>query len=71
MRFPDGTVKTVQPGGAEESLFSDGTLQRIHVDRTREIQYPNGQREIHTPDFKVDIYSLSQNCRLRHSYNYE
>ena len=53
VRFPDGTVKTVQPTGEEESLFSDGTVQRQLVDGSREIRYPNGQREMHTQDFKV------------------
>ena len=43
----------MEPGGEEESVFADGTVQRLLVDGSRVIHYPNGQRETHTKEFKV------------------
>ena len=42
--FPDGSERTVLP---------DGTVHQAHLDGEHVIEFPNGQREIHTDQFKV------------------
>ena len=51
--FPDQTIKYRYPNGAEECVFSDGTIQKVNVEGERTIEFPNGQREIHTKCYKV------------------
>ena len=51
--FPDQTVKYLHTNGAEECIFADGTVQRVSADGERTLEFPNGQREIHTKYFKV------------------
>jgi centromere protein J len=46
-------VKYLYTSGAEECVFSDGTVERISVDGERIVEFPNGQRETHTKLFKV------------------
>lgn len=47
-------MKYVQPNGEEESVFADGTVQRLLTDGNRVIVYANGQKETHTKEYKVD-----------------
>ncbi len=37
----------------EESIFEDGTVIRIDKNQEKTMEFPNGQREIHTKDYKV------------------
>ena len=51
--FSDQTIKYLFPNGAEESIFTDGTVIRIDVAGDKTLEFPNGQREIHTQQYKV------------------
>ena len=46
-------MKRVWPSGEEESVFADGTVQKLLVNGNRVIEYTNGQKETHTKDYKV------------------
>ncbi|KAK2574322.1 Centromere protein J [Acropora cervicornis] len=54
--FPDQTIKYLYPNGAEECVFSDGTIQKVNKDGERTIEFPNGQREMHTKYYKKREY---------------
>nr|XP_055042631.1 centromere protein J [Misgurnus anguillicaudatus]XP_055042632.1 centromere protein J [Misgurnus anguillicaudatus] len=54
--FPDGTVKILYPDGREESIFSDGTVVRISNHCEKIVEFTNGQREIHTAQYKRRMY---------------
>lgn len=54
--FPDQTIKNLYPDGKEESIFPDGTIITSNVDGTKVIAFDNGQRELHTPQFKRREY---------------
>ena len=51
--FPNQTVKYLFPNGTEESIFPDGTILRIDKNGEKILEFPNGQREIHTQEHKV------------------
>ena len=51
--FPDKSTKYIYPNGEEMSVFKDGSIQKRASDGTTSIEYPNGQREIHTAEYKV------------------
>ena len=53
--FPDQTIKYLFPNGTEESIFVDGTVIRIDKAGNKTMEFPNGQREVHTADFKVRL----------------
>ncbi|XP_032847047.2 centromere protein J isoform X4 [Tyto alba] len=54
--FPDQTIKNLFTDGQEESIFPDGTIVRIQRDGSKTIEFNNGQRELHTPQFKRREY---------------
>ncbi|XP_077637606.1 centrosomal P4.1-associated protein [Lonchura striata] len=54
--FPDQTIKSLFSDGQEESIFPDGTIVRVQRDGTKTIEFNNGQRELHTPQFKRREY---------------
>ncbi|XP_053513921.1 centromere protein J isoform X3 [Artibeus jamaicensis] len=54
--FPDQTIKNLFADGQEESIFPDGTIIRVQRDGSKIIEFNNGQREIHTPQFKRREY---------------
>ncbi|XP_065586154.1 centromere protein J [Cyrtonyx montezumae] len=54
--FPDQTIKSLFTDGQEESIFPDGTIVRIQRDGSKTIEFNNGQRELHTPQFKRREY---------------
>nr|XP_031321527.1 centromere protein J isoform X2 [Camelus dromedarius] len=54
--FPDQTVKTLFADGQEESIFPDGTVVRVQRDGSKIIEFNNGQRELHTAQFKRREY---------------
>ena len=54
--FPDQTVKLLYTSGEEETIFPDRTVQRVTVSGERVIEFPNGQREVHTSQFKKRRY---------------
>ncbi|XP_041127725.1 centromere protein J [Polyodon spathula] len=54
--FPDQTIKNLYPDGQEESIFPDGTIIRVKLDGSKVIEFNNGQRELHTPEYKRREY---------------
>ncbi|XP_064196422.1 centromere protein J isoform X2 [Anguilla rostrata] len=54
--FPDQTVKYVYPDGREESVFPDGTVVKLARNGEKTLEFSNGQREIHTSQYKRREY---------------
>nr|KAF6373215.1 centromere protein J [Pipistrellus kuhlii] len=54
--FPDQTIKNLFADGQEESIFPDGTIVRVQRDGRKIIEFNNGQRELHTAQFKRREY---------------
>ncbi|XP_043075135.1 centromere protein J isoform X2 [Puntigrus tetrazona] len=54
--FPDGTVKILHSDGREESIFPDGTVVKISQHGEKVVEFTNGQREIHTSQYKRRTY---------------
>ncbi|KAF6376025.1 centromere protein J [Rhinolophus ferrumequinum] len=54
--FPDQTIKNLLADGEEESIFPDGTVVRVQRDGNKIIEFHNGQRELHTAEFKRREY---------------
>ncbi|GAB0180493.1 centromere protein J [Grus japonensis] len=54
--FPDQTIKNLFTDGQEESIFPDGTIVRTQRDGSKTIEFNNGQRELHTSQFKRREY---------------
>ncbi|XP_060722160.1 centromere protein J, partial [Tachysurus vachellii] len=54
--FPDGTIKTVYGDGRQESSFPDGTVVKLAKNGEKTVEFTNGQREIHTSQYKQRIY---------------
>jgi len=54
--FPDHTIKYLFPNGSEESIFPDGTVIRLESNGQRTMEFPNGQRELHTQQYKRREY---------------
>uniref|UniRef100_H2ZX87 Centrosomal P4.1-associated protein n=1 Tax=Latimeria chalumnae TaxID=7897 RepID=H2ZX87_LATCH len=54
--FPDQTIKNLFLDGREESIFPDGTIIRVQLDGSKIIEFNNGQREVHTAEFKRREY---------------
>nr|XP_048297960.1 centromere protein J isoform X2 [Myodes glareolus] len=54
--FPDQTIKNLFADGQEESIFPDGTIVRVQRDGNKIIEFNNGQRELHTAQFKRREY---------------
>ncbi|MBN3322792.1 CENPJ protein, partial [Atractosteus spatula] len=54
--FPDQTIKNLYPDGQEESVFPDGTVIQVKLDGSKIIEFNNGQREVHTGEYKRREY---------------
>ncbi|XP_038646720.1 centromere protein J-like [Scyliorhinus canicula] len=54
--FPDQTVKHLFPDGHEKSIFPDGTIVNLQKNGDKMIEFNNGQREIHTSQYKRREY---------------
>nr|XP_017512418.2 centromere protein J isoform X1 [Manis javanica]XP_017512419.2 centromere protein J isoform X1 [Manis javanica]XP_017512420.2 centromere protein J isoform X1 [Manis javanica]XP_017512421.2 centromere protein J isoform X1 [Manis javanica]XP_017512422.2 centromere protein J isoform X1 [Manis javanica] len=54
--FPDQTIKNLFADGHEESIFPDGTIVRVQRNGNKIIEFNNGQRELHTAQFKRREY---------------
>ncbi|XP_064411242.1 centromere protein J [Latimeria chalumnae] len=54
--FPDQTVKHLYPDGHEESIFPDGTVVKVEKRGEKIVEFSNGQREIHTAQYKRREY---------------
>lgn len=57
--FPDGSVRIVQADGSEKWVLRDGTIAETSSNGEKILSLPNGQREIHTKDHKVNNSSLN------------
>mgnify|MGYP001134487269 CR=1 FL=1 len=44
LSFADGTKKNIMANGEEETLFNDGTVQRVNAQKIKTIEYANGQK---------------------------
>ncbi|NXG28042.1 CENPJ protein, partial [Dromaius novaehollandiae] len=54
--FPDHTVKCLYSGGLEETFFPDGTVVKVEKNGDKIMVFSNGQKEIHTAQFKRREY---------------
>ncbi|KYO18718.1 hypothetical protein Y1Q_0009160 [Alligator mississippiensis] len=54
--FPDQTVKRLCTDGLEETVFADGTLVKVEKNGDKMVIFSNGQKEIHTAQFKRREY---------------
>ncbi|GAB1608454.1 hypothetical protein Ahia01_001129600 [Argonauta hians] len=54
--FPNHTKKYLLEDGTEESHCLDGTVIKVEASGIRTLTFPNGQREIHTDQFKRREY---------------
>uniref|UniRef100_A0A8C8SWA2 Centromere protein J C-terminal domain-containing protein n=1 Tax=Pelusios castaneus TaxID=367368 RepID=A0A8C8SWA2_9SAUR len=54
--FPDQTVKRFCDGGLEETVFPDGTVVKVEKNGDKMVTFSNGQKEIHTSQFKRREY---------------
>ncbi|KAG6930624.1 centromere protein J [Chelydra serpentina] len=54
--FPDQTVKRFYDGGLEETVFPDGTVVKVEKNGDKMVMFSNGQKEIHTSQFKRREY---------------
>ncbi|KGL80370.1 Centromere protein J, partial [Tinamus guttatus] len=54
--FPDQTIKNLFLDGQQESILPDGTIVRVQRDGSKTIEFNNGQRELHTAQFKRREY---------------
>ncbi|XP_077094036.1 centrosomal P4.1-associated protein-like [Siphateles boraxobius] len=54
--FPDGTVKILHSDGRQESIFPDGTIVKISQHGEKMVEFTNGQREIHTSQYKRRMF---------------
>lgn len=53
--FPDGVRKYIYANKTELSMFPSGMVVKVLENNDKEIVFTNGQREIHTKDFKVSV----------------
>ncbi|XP_075452922.1 uncharacterized protein LOC142493194 isoform X2 [Ascaphus truei] len=54
--FPDRTVKHLYRDGREETTFPDGTIVTVEKNGNKTVAFINGQKEIHTAQFKRREY---------------
>uniref|UniRef100_A0A8D0GBW1 Centromere protein J C-terminal domain-containing protein n=1 Tax=Sphenodon punctatus TaxID=8508 RepID=A0A8D0GBW1_SPHPU len=54
--FPDQTVKRFSESGLEETVFPDGTVVKVEKNGDKMVLFSNGQKEIHTAQFKRREY---------------
>ena len=61
-RYPDGTVeitfpskdvKYMFPDGGQEVILVDGTVMQYNNKGERTVEYPSGDREVHTSEYQV------------------
>ncbi|XP_039235499.1 centromere protein J-like [Pipra filicauda] len=54
--FPDHTVKCLYSDGLKETFFPDGTVVKVEKNGDKIVIFSNGQKEIHTAQFKRREY---------------
>uniref|UniRef100_A0A8B9RW11 Centromere protein J C-terminal domain-containing protein n=1 Tax=Accipiter nisus TaxID=211598 RepID=A0A8B9RW11_9AVES len=54
--FPDHTVKCLYSDGFKETFFPDGTVVKVEKNGDKTVVFSNGQKEIHTVQFKRREY---------------
>ncbi|XP_053918306.1 centromere protein J-like [Cuculus canorus] len=55
--FPDQTVKRLYSDGFKETFFPDGTVVKVEKNGDKIVVFSNGQKEVHTAQFKRREYS--------------
>ena len=53
--YANGLQRIINPDTSEEVLMTDGTIWRIHSDGSEVLEFADGDREIRTNKYKVDI----------------
>ena len=43
-------------------MYNDGTVQRVSTDGVRTMEFPDGQKEIHTTEYKVCVCVRIRTC---------
>ncbi|KAL0266572.1 UNVERIFIED_CONTAM: hypothetical protein PYX00_009079 [Menopon gallinae] len=57
--FPNGCVRYCDPSGKDEWRFLDGTVIKTDKNGHKVLLLPNGQKEIHTKEYKVNyLYDI-------------
>lgn len=57
--FPNGSSRKIFPDGLEEWTFSDKSVLKTNKKTGyRMLELPNGQKEIHTSEYKVILFVL-------------
>ncbi|NXL01000.1 CENPJ protein, partial [Mesembrinibis cayennensis] len=54
--FPDHTVKCLYSDGLKETFFPDGTVVKVEKNGDKIVVFSNGQKEVHTAQFKRREY---------------
>ncbi|XP_064913697.1 centromere protein J isoform X4 [Columba livia] len=54
--FPDHTVKCLYSDGSKETFFPDGTIVKVEKNGDKIVTFSNGQKEVHTAQFKRREY---------------
>ncbi|XP_023285757.1 uncharacterized protein LOC111672552 [Seriola lalandi dorsalis] len=54
--FPDQTIMYLEPDGSERTIFSDGTVVHLSPSGEKVVDFPNGQTELHTRQYKRREY---------------
>lgn len=64
-RYPDGTVeitfpskdiKYLFPDGGQEVILTDGTVMQYSSKGERTVEYPSGDREVHTAEYQASLF---------------
>lgn len=58
-RFADGTEKYIYSNGEEETLYFDGTIQKIDENKTKTIFYANGQKVYYINICEITLYIIN------------
>lgn len=57
--FPDGAMRIAEADGTEKWTLADGTVAQTFANGDKILILPNGQREVHTKEHKVNRYKIS------------
>lgn len=57
--FPDGATRIAEVDGTEKWTLPDGTVAQTFTNGDKILVLPNGQREVHTKEHKVNTKFIS------------